>query len=186
MALLAAVLLSGCAGTEMDGERVRAHFDALSGFNAQVEILSDLGESVVTYKMDYAYSRDGNDGFTITAPESLAGIGGTIAGSENAQFTLQYDGLSLDDAMPQRIGLTPADGLFCLTNDLRTAEPAQIWTESASGTDFVVLRYESEDEDGTVAKQVWLADGTLQPAYAELFANGSRVLTIKVTAYTET
>ena len=136
--------------------------------------------------MDYVYDREGNDQFAITAPESLAGIGGTIAGTDSAQFTLQYDGLSLDDAMPQRTGLTPADGLFCLLNDLRTAQPVQIWSESASGTDFLVLRYEGEDEDGTVEKQVWLSEQGMEAGYAEVYADGSRVLTIRVTAWQET
>ena len=62
----------------------------------------------------------------------------------------------------------------------------QIWSESASGTDFLVLRYEGEDEDGTVEKQVWLTEQGMQPAYAELYADGSRVLTIRVTAWQET
>ncbi len=175
-------MLSGCGGTA-GAESVRAHFEAL---DAAEELMSDLGDSVLEYQMDYVYDREGNDQFTITAPESLAGIGGTIAGTDSAQFTLQYDGLSLDDAMPQRTGLTPADGLFCLLNDLRTAQPVQIWSESASGTDFLVLRYEGEDEDGTVEKQVWLTEQGMQPAYAELYADGSRVLTIRVTAWQET
>ena len=107
---------------------MHAHFEALDAAEAQIELMSDLGDSVLEYQMDYVYDREGNDQFAITAPESLAGIGGTIAGTDSAQFTLQYDGLSLDDAMPQRTGLTPADGLFCLLNDLRTAQPVQIWS----------------------------------------------------------
>ena len=178
-------MLSGCGGTA-GAESVRAHFEALDAAEAQIELMSELGDSVLEYQMDYVYDREGNDQFTITAPESLAGIGGTIAGTDSAQFTLQYDGLSLDDAMPQRTGLTPADSLFCLLNDLRTAQPVQIWSESASGTDFLVLRYEGEDEDGTVEKQVWLTEQDMQPAYAELYADGSRVLTIRVTAWQET
>ena len=176
---------AGCGGTA-GAESVHAHFEALDAAEAQIELMSDLGDSVLEYQMDYVYDREGNDQFAITAPESLAGIGGTIAGTDSAQFTLQYDGLSLDDAMPQRTGLTPADGLFCLLNDLRTAQPVQIWSESASGTDFLVLRYEGEDEDGTVEKQVWLTEQGMQPAYAELYADGSRVLTIRVTAWQET
>ena len=165
---------------------MRAHFEALDAAEAQIELMSDLGDSVLEYQMDYVYDREGNDQFTITAPESLAGIGGTIAGTDSAQFTLQYDGLSLDDAMPQRTGLTPAGALLCRLNHLRTAPPVQIWSESPSGTDFLLLRYEGEDEDGTVEKQVWLTEQDMQPAYAELYADGSRVLTIRVTAWQET
>ena len=132
--------LSGCGSAPADGQAVREHFETLAGFEAELKILSDLGQSVLEYQVDYVYNREDNDTFTITAPESLAGIGGTIAGTDNASFTLQYDGLALDDAMPQRTGLTPADALFCLMNDLRTAEPVPLWTERSDGASLLVPR----------------------------------------------
>lgn len=180
------VVLSGCGSTAADGSSVRAHFEELAGFEAHLKILSDLDQSVLEYQEDYVYNKEDNDSFTITAPDSLAGIGGTIAGTDSASFTLQYDGLALDDAMPQRTGLTPADALFCLLNDLRTAEPAQIWTERVDGQSLLALRYEQEDADGKVEKQVWLAEKTYQPVCAELYADGTRVLQILVTSYRET
>ena len=88
--------------------------------------------------------------------------------------------------MPQRTGLTPADAMFCLLDDLRTGEPAQVWSESASGTELAVLKYEYDSEDGKIEKQVWLTRQGLQPVYAELYADGTRVLTIQVTEYRET
>lgn len=180
------VLLSGCGGPAPDGQAVRAHFAELDGFAAELKILSDLEQSVLEYQMDYVYNREDADTFTITAPESLAGIGGTIAGTDSASFTLQYDGLKLDDAMPQRPGLTPADALFGLMHDLREAEPTQIWTERTSGVNLLVLRYEQEDEDGKVEKQVWLTGEGYQPVCAEWYAAGERVLQLQVTAYRET
>lgn len=185
MALLL-VMLSGCGGTAADGQSVRTHFEELAGFEAHLKILSDLEQSVLEYEVDYVYNKEDNDTFTITAPESLAGIGGTIAGTDSASFVLQYDGLALDDAMPQRTGLTPADALFCLLDDLRRAEPAQIWTESADGAKLLVLRYEQDGDDGKVEKQVWLTEPEYQPVCAELYADGERVLQIQVTAYRET
>ena len=178
--------LAGCGGVPADGQAVREHFDTLAGFEAELKILSDLGQSTLEYQVDYVYNREDNDTFAITAPESLAGIGGTIAGTDNASFTLQYDGLAIDDAMPQRTGLTPADALFCLLNDLRTAEPAQLWTERADGASLLVLRYEQQDADGKVEKQVWLTEDGLQPVCAEFYADGTRVLKILVTDYRQT
>ena len=124
--------------------------------------------------------------YHITAPESLAGIGGTIAGEDSASVTLQYDGLSLDDAMPQRTGLTPADAMFCLLDDLRKGEPVQIWSETASGTELVALKYAYDSEDGKIEKQVWLTEQGYQLACAELYADGERVLQIQVASYRET
>lgn len=185
MALLLAAL-AGCGGAPADAQAVREHFETLPGFAAEVKILSDLGQSVLEYQVEYVYNKEDNDTFTITAPESLAGIGGTIAGTDSASFTLQYDGLALDDAMPQRTGLTPADALFCLLCDLRTGEPAQLWTERVDGQPLLVLRYETEDGDGKIEKQVWLTEDTMQPVCAELYADGARVLQLLVTGYRQT
>ncbi|WP_346704435.1 hypothetical protein [uncultured Agathobaculum sp.] len=181
------VLLSGCGGSAAsDGSAVRTHFEELGGFEAHLKILSDLEQSVLEYEVDFVYNKEDNDTFTITAPESLAGIGGTIAGTDSASFVLQYDGLELDDAMPQRTGLTPADALFCLLDDLRRAEPAQVWTESTGGVDLLVLRYQQDGDDGKVEKQVWLTEQGYQLVCAELYADGERVLQIQVTSYRET
>lgn len=185
MGLLLAVL-TGCGGAAADGTSVRTHFEELAGMEVHLKILSDLEQSILEYEEDYVYNKEDNDTFTITAPESLAGIGGTIAGTDSASFTLQYDGLALDDAMPQRKGLTPADAWFCLLDDLRRAEPTQIWTESADGVKLLVLRYEQDGEDGKVEKQVWLTEQDYQPVCAELYADGERVLQIQVTEYRET
>lgn len=164
---------------------MRAHFAEVNGFVAHVKILSDLEQSVLEYEVDYVYNREESDTFSLTAPESLAGIGGTIAGTDSGQFSLQYDGMQLDDAMPRRTGLTPADALFCLLSDLRTEDPAQQWTEDAVGQTLLVLRYESEDGDGKIAKQVWLTNDGRQPVCAELYADGKCVLTIQVMSYEE-
>ena len=177
-------LLAGCGAPAADAETVRTHFDVLPQFSAQIKILSDLEDSVLEYELDYVYNREDADTFTITAPASLTGVSGTIAGTDSGTFTLQYDGMVLDDAMPQRTGLTPADALFCLLSDLRSAAPVQQWTEQ--GDDLLVLRYETDGEDGKIAKQVWLTANGCQPVYAELYASGERVLTIEVLSYSET
>ncbi len=181
-AFLILCTFTGCGRGTADSESIRAHFEGLEGFTAQVKILSDLENSVLEYGMEYVYNRDGNDTFTITAPEPLEGISGTIAGTDAGGFSLQYDGMTLDDAMPQRPGLTPADCFFALLADLREQEPAQLWTESVSGDSLTALRYESDINGVKVEKQVWLGPD-LQPVCAELFADGERVLTVQVTGY---
>lgn len=183
MVLLA--LLPACGGKTASDQTVQSYFSEVNGFEAHVKLLSDLDSSVLEYEMDYVYNKEQADSFTITAPESIAGLGGTIAGDSSAEFSLQYDGLALDDAMPQRTGLTPADGLFCLLADLRSGEPSQRWTENVAGKTLLVLRYDSEDDQGKVAKQIWLTADGRQPVCAELYADGECVLTIQVMSYEE-
>ena len=53
-----------------------------------------------------------------------------------------------------------------------------MWSEHTNGESLLVLRYEKADD--SVEKQVWLRQSDLQPVYAELYADGSHVLTIQV------
>lgn len=179
-------LLTACGKPEGDAESVRMHFDEIAGFEARVKILSDLEDSVLEYEIDYVYNREDKDIFTIAAPEMLAGIGGTIAGEDSGTFSLQYDDMMLDDIMPQRTGLTPADALFCLLSDMRSKKPTQQWTEMVSGKKLLVFRYEENGADGKVEKQVWLTENGQQPVCAEIYADGDRVLGIQMLTYQET
>ena len=179
------LLLTACGGAVANDESVRTHFSEVPGFTAHIKILSNLGQSVLEYELDYVYNKEDSDSFTVTAPASLSGISGTIAGTDSAQFSLQYDGAALDDAMPQRIGLTPADGLFCLLSDLRSDVPAEQWSEDVAGQTLLVLRYESDSADGKIVKQVWLTEDGRQPVCAELYADDTCVLTIQVMEYQE-
>ena len=128
----------------------------------------------------YAYNKEDVDVFTITGPESVSGVSGRIAGDSEATLALQYDDLVLDDARPVRPGMTPADAVFGVVCALRDTLADESWRESADGTALTVLHYRSESGDETIEKLVWLREDNMQPVYAELYADGARVLTIQV------
>ena len=48
-----------------------------------------------------------------------------------------------------------------------------------------MLHYRSESGDETIEKLVWLREDNMQPVYAELFADGTRELSIRITSYQE-
>ena len=132
----------------------------------------------MAFELDYAYNKEDVDVFTITGPESVSGVSGRIAGDSEATLALQYDDLVLDDARPVRPGMTPADAVFGVVAD-------ESWRESADGTALTVLHYRSESGDETIEKLVWLREDNMQPVYAELFADGTRELSIRFTSYQE-
>ena len=132
----------------------------------------------MAFELDYAYNKEDVDVFTITAPESVSGVSGRIAGDSEATLALQYDDLVLDDARPVRPGMTPADAVFGVVCALRDTPADESWRESADGTALTVLHYRSE-------KLVWLREDNMQPVYAELFADGTRELSIRFTSYQE-
>ena len=106
----------------------------------------------MAFELDYAYNKEDVDVFTITAPESVSGVSGRIAGDSEATLALQYDDLVLDDARPVRPGMTPADAVFGVVCALRDTPADESWRESADGTALTVLHYRSESGDETIEK----------------------------------
>lgn len=160
---------------------VRNYWSTVDTMQENLKITSNLGDSVLEYGLQYEYSGQAGDSFTITAPESLAGISGRVSGSEADGLTLQYADTILEDMMPVRSGMTPADAFGAIVRCLREDAPAEHWTETVSDQTLLVLRYEDTDADGAVARQIWLsADGT-QIVYAEVYADTECLLTIAVT-----
>lgn len=177
------VLLSGCGAAKTDGQNVRENFESISEFESHIKIIANLEESLMEYEIDYVYNKEENDSFVITSPTSLAGIGGSIAGTDSVRFSLTYDDVMLDDAMPGRIGFTPADCFYCLLADVRNKEPIQIWTEEANGEKLIVMRFEDANEN--TAKQIWLTNDGKYPVCAELYTENKCVLTIQVMQISE-
>lgn len=181
---LCLLVLCACAKQPPTPDSVRAHFEALAGFNAHVKILSDFGQSALEYELDYAYNKESSDHLTITAPASVAGIEATIAGEDS--FVLQYGGAALEDGMPDIAGVTPAGCVYWLMRELRESEPLETWSETVNDIPALVLRYESTDGDTVIMRQVWLAAESLQPLCAEIYVDGSRALQLTFSEYQET
>lgn len=179
-------MLCGCAQVQRDGrldERIRKNFEELSGFTAEVKILSDLGESTLEYSGQYEYNKDDNDKFILKTPEALAGIVIMASGEAADDMTIQYQDTVLDSGMPVRAGATPADALPLLLHALRTAAPQETWEETVGGVKTVAARYEAEDAQGKIMRQIWLTRDSLRPVYAECFVDGNRVLQLFFSEY---
>lgn len=174
-------LLCGCAG-EKNGagiaERLQETYAGLPGFTAQVKILCDLGQSTLEYSGQFEYNKEDNDKFTLETPEALAGIVITASGERADNLTVQYEDTVFDSGMPARPGLTPADALPLLLDTVRTDAPLETWEETVGGVKMAVARYETEDDAGKIMRQVWFTRESLRPSYAELYADGNRVMQV--------
>lgn len=179
-------ILSGCAadrdGGQLD-ERIRKNFEELSGFVAEVKILSDVGQSTLEYGGKYEYNINDNDTLTLKTPETLQGIVVTISGESADNLTVQYEDTVLDTGMPARLGATPADAIPLLLYNLRNSVPQETWEETVGGVKMIAARYEAEDEQGKIMRQIWLTRDSLRPAYAECFIDGNRVIQVFFSTY---
>lgn len=182
------VLESGCgAGTDANetAERIRQTYEALDGYTAQVKILSDLGQSTMEYGGRFEYNREGNDIFTLETPESLAGITITASGERADDLTIAFEDTAFDLGGSVRPGLTAADALPLLMDSIRSSAPLETWEETVGGVRMAAARYETEDDQGRIMRQVWFTSDSLRPSYAELYADGQRVMQVFFSQFQE-
>lgn len=165
-------VLCGCSAVnepEQTAQAIQQKYASAQSIQTTAQIISNLNEETVTYEISYDYSQSDNTAvMTVNAPESIAGIQATITGED---FQFAYEDTQLETAMPDRKGMTPADAITYLLDDLMHHEPVQVWQEG----ELLALRYEQTDEAGISFKEVYLnADGSLQQA--RLYSEGKQLL----------
>ncbi|MGN1031620.1 MAG: hypothetical protein ACI4PQ_08460 [Butyricicoccaceae bacterium] len=172
---LSALVLVGCTAVKDPAARaedVRARYAGAQTVTLDAKITADLGERTSEYGLHCGW--DGVESeITVTAPASIAGITANV--SENGTV-LEFDGAELETAMPARTGQTPLDAVPCALEDLARGEPEQVWEEENT----LVLRYETQTEEGVVAKEIACDAASLALSSVQVYFNGERVLTCTV------
>lgn len=171
--------LCGCSAVSNPEDlaaSVREAYVNASDIEIVTDIISNLDEEAMTYQIGYAYhNQDGNASaeMTLLAPESIAGIKAHITGED---FIFSYEDTELETAMPDRKGLTPSDVTTYLLDTLMTGVPKQVWMEE----DLLVLRYENEEETGTVVRDIQLQPDTYALTCAQIYSNGEQIMVCNV------
>lgn len=179
--LAAFCVLTACGGPSSevgaDGARIAEQWQEAGDFTATVRLLADDAGYLYEYAGTYSYDADGADTLTLTAPEELSGLKMDIAG-EGETLTVQYADATFDTGIPAQPGATPADGVPALLAVLRQQAPQEVWEEEVGGVRMVGARYESQDDERVLTRQVWLTRDRLRPACAEIYVDGERRLQI--------
>ena len=100
---------------------------------------------------------------------------------EEDSATLQYQDVSLDALLPEREGYAPMDVLHVLLKDLKEEIPVA----HTVNEDTLLLEYHTIFQDNTEAvKQVVLNPETLELQGAELYLDGSLILSLTMEQFT--
>lgn len=176
--LLVAVLLSGCAGDTGQMDRAMA----LRGKIQQKEvtfdaaITADYGDKVHTFAMECHGDTQGNLKFTVTQPESITGISGTVAkGSGKLTFDdkiLAFDILA-DDL------ISPVSGPWVLLETLRSG----YLTSCSQEGELLRVAIDDSYEENALHLEVWL-DNEDNPQRCEIYWQGRRLLSMDVKNFT--
>lgn len=172
--LLAALLLSGCISATNELDRAMALRTKLlaQGAAFQAVITADYGDKTLTFTLDCQADAQGGLEFTVVAPESIAGIGGSLSAQGGA---LRFDGQALAFELLADGQLTPAAAPWVLMQTLRGG----YLTSCAQEGTLLHVTIDDSYADDALHLDIWLGEEDL-PVRGEILWKGRRILTIEV------
>ncbi len=178
LAVLAVCLVfTGCSGTQENIDRAIGLRSQLlnHGCSFTAQITADYGDKVHTFTMDCQGDAQGNLSFTVTQPESIAGITGTV-GTEGGKLT--FDDAALHFELLADGQVTPVSAPWILLKTLRGGYL------TAAGIEGELLRLTIDDsyEENAMQLDIWL-DGSDRPVQADILYDGRRILSLSVSNF---
>lgn len=170
-------MLCGCSGKKAELDRaMNLRVTLLSaGCTFDADITADYGDEVYNFSVSCEGDSEGNLGFTVTAPESIAGITGVVS-QEGGKLT--FDGTAVTFPLLADEQLSPVSAPWILLKTLRGGY------FSAAGMEEELLRLTIDDsyEEDALQLDIWL-NGENQPVRADILYDGCRILALTVSNF---
>ena len=173
--ILVILLLTGCTGKRDELDRamkLRATLLGCLGCSFDVAITADYGDEVHQFAMSCVSGGRGDLSFTVTEPESIAGITGTISSGEGK---LTFDDVALQFPLLADEQVTPVSGPWILMKTLLGG----YLTAASEEEDLLHLTINDSYEEDALQIEIWLSSEDL-PVNAEIFYDGRRIVTMTV------
>ncbi len=171
------LLLTGCGNQEAQLERamkLRADLIA-SAVTFDAEITADYGDKNYTFSMACKAETDGKLTFSVTEPETIAGITGTV-GSEGGKLTFDKTALAFELMADGQ--LSPVSAPWVLMKTLRSG----YLTSCTQEEDGLRVAIDDSYQDDALHLDIWLDDKDL-PKTAEIYWQGRRLLTVQIKSF---
>ena len=173
--LCAFLLLTGCSGKGKELDRameLRRKLLGASECSFRAEITADYGEILHVFRMNCTVDDQGGVSFRVTAPESIAGITGTLS-KQGGALTFDDTALYFDLLADQQ--LSPVSAPWVLMKALRGGNITSAGVEKGS------LRISVDDsyEENALNLEVWL-DSEDIPQRADICYAGKRILSLNL------
>lgn len=168
------LLLSGCAGQQDEMDRALALRSKLQAQNTQFDavITADYGDKTYTFSAQCQVDSGGDLTFTVSAPQTISGITGTMTASGGK---LTFDGKALSFPLLADGQITPVSAPWVLMKTLRSGYL------TSCGREGELIRVAIDDSyaDDALHLDVWLDQNDL-PMRGEILWKGRRILSIEV------
>ena len=177
-AVMMLVLLTGCSGKSREMERglaLRAQLLKASECRFSCEITADYSDRVYTFSMDCGCDSKGSLTFTVTAPETIAGITGHIS-EDGGKLTFDDTALQFDLMADGQV--TPVSAPWILMKALRSGYI------TSAGMDGESLRLSIDDsyEDDALHLDIRLGEDN-RPESAEILFKERRILSLNIKSF---
>ena len=172
--LIFILFLTGCGDNSSDLNQIlslRQDIVSAKGCSFSVEIIADYQTNCYVFRMDCASDDSGNLNFTVTAPDTISGITGSIS-QEGGKLT--FDDRYLVFAPLADGQITPVSAPWLFLKALRTGYISGC-TDEESMTVMFQDTYQNDPLDISVT---FTADK--HPQNVEIFWQGRRVVTMTV------
>lgn len=169
------VFLSGCGGKESGsvGEAMAFRTKLLSaqGCAFTGAITADYGDRSYSFTVDCEGDKDGNLDFSVTAPETIAGISGRV---EAQGGKLTFDDTALDFGLLADGQVSPVTCPYFMVDAWR-----QAYLAAAGQTeDGLRVTFDTSFDASPLSVDLWLQDG--MPTFCELAYDGRRILSMEI------
>ena len=172
------LLLSGCSASSTELERgmaLRSRLLQASSVVFDADITADYGDTVHTFSVSCQTDSQGNLAFTVTAPESISGITGTVAEKDGR---LTFDDIALQFDLMAEDQITPVSAPWILMRTLRAGYLTSACTEEKQ----IRLTINDSYEDDALQLDIWLDEQEL-PVRAEIVYDERRILSLDVKGF---
>ena len=176
--LIVLLFLGGCSGKQEELERamtLRAKLLA-SECSFDAKITADYGDKLYVFAMTCQGDSRGNLAFTVTEPESIAGIKGILS-QDGGKLT--FDDTALAFPLMADEQLTPVSAPWIFLKTLRGGYLTSANTEE----ELLHLTIDDSYEEDALQLDIWL-NGENHPVQADILYDGRRILTVQVSNFT--
>lgn len=136
------------------------------------EITADYGDKVYIFGMNCQADRDGQLCFTVTEPETIAGITGSIA-EDGGKLTFDDTALHIELLTDEQLSPVSAPWIF-----LKTLRTGYI-TSAGMEEELLRLTIDETYEEDTLHLDIWMNDNNI-PVRAEILYDGRNILSLSV------
>ena len=135
-------------------------------------ITADYGDEIHTFAMRCAGDHKGDLTFTVTAPDTIAGITGKFEGEKGL---LTFDDFALEFPRLTDDQITPVSGPWILLNTLQGG----YLTSCGMDGEYLQVTINDSYEDDALTLDIWL-DAENRPIRGEILYEGRRIVTMDI------